>query len=216
MNTELEQALQYDPLAHAERITGVSYKDEQSTALLGMLLMHQQGAKKNELLKANNDTSYSNSLQENLAVLKDMGFQMLICEPIENTGDMWRVFWKPGVLIFCDSYSGDKTLNSGNAYFNYYGNPPSSLRCSYSWCGEINGTPVLSCGLDIREGFRHQMEAISENGQLLETWIERPFLWLLHYQDTKIDGFIYGTINEERISMLPAEVIAAISPKTNQ
>jgi len=70
-------------------------------------------------------------------------------------------------------------------------------------------------GGDCREALKYNIEQLELNGSFVKPWVERPFLWLLHYMDTKVEGYRYEKINAERIAMLPEEVrVAAISPST--
>ncbi len=210
MNKELNDALQYDPLAQAEKICGKSYKEDESVAWLGMAMQMEHNDRISALLKQNRDTCYRNTLEEQIAVFEDMGFRLLICEPIEGTKDKWRIFWRAGVLLFCDSYSGDKSLNSGKIYFNYCGPREAMIQCSNGYAGKVDGENVYSGSKDVREGLRHCLDTMTESGKLLEKWVEKPFLWLLHYMDTKIEGYDYNEINSERIAMLPDDVREAI------
>ena len=54
------------------------------------------------------------------------------------------------------------------------------------------------------------MERMEAAGEFLPTWIKPSFLWLLHYMDTKKEGYSYDAINAERIAMLPPHVQSAI------
>jgi hypothetical protein len=44
----------------------------------------------------------------------------------------------------------------------------------------------------------------------MKKWIRQPFLWLLHYGDTKVAGYDFDEINQQRIAMFPTEVQEAI------
>lgn len=163
-------------------------------------------------IKENKDTCFGNTLAENLEVIFDLGFEEIIREDIPDTEDQWMIFWKPGILLFCESYEGGKSMNSGNVYFNFDGpiNAISSFSGGYRDGGNDN---LISVGsFDIREGLRHRLTTMESAGTILDTWIERPFLWLLHYNDAKEEGYDYNTINADRISKLPQHIQTAISP----
>lgn len=209
MNEEISKALAFDPIATAERLTGLDSHTEDSVVFLGMFLAQEQGKKKAELLRANRDTCMQNNLIQQIEAIEGMGFRLLCSGDVPGTDDKWRIYWREGVLLFFDSYWGDKSMNGGNAYFNYCG-PRDAMKCSNGHVGEIDGQPVWAGNIDAREGLRHYLDALSEVGTLLPVWIERPFLWLLHYQDTKVPGYDYKAINAERIAMLPAEIQKAI------
>lgn len=56
---------------------------------------------------------------------------------------------------------------------------------------------------DCREATKFKIDKLSQNGVFLKTWKSRPFLWLLHYMDTKTEGWDFSKISEERVKMLP-------------
>lgn len=78
------------------------------------------------------------------------------------------------------------------------------------WCRKA----VWSGDHDAREAIRHNMERLEEFGKFVTPWTRQPFLYLLHYMDTKQDGYDYKAITAERIKMLPADVQSAIDAKS--
>ena len=213
--SSLEQALSFDMLAEAEKITGRSYKDDDSTTWLGMALGMHNGVEKRALLEANNDTHSSQPLAEWIAVVKSMGFHLLHEQEVPGTADKFRMWWKPGLLLVSDSYRGDKVVNGAKVYFNYRGPRGSMYRCSSGWAGEQDGVDVWEGSYDAREGLRFALERMEAAGEFLPVWVKAPFLWLLHYADSKAEGYDYKAINAQRIALLPEEVRAAISPDSS-
>lgn len=71
---------------------------------------------------------------------------------------------------------------------------------------------VWSGNHDCREAVKLKITNMINKGVFLPKWKEQPFLWLLHYMDTKTKGYDYKKINEERIAMLPQYVRDAITP----
>ena len=61
------------------------------------------------------------------------------------------------------------------------------------WIGDHDG----------REALLFNLDRLRKHGDFLAPWIEQPFLWLLHYTDSKTDGYDYKAIARERIAMLP-------------
>lgn len=59
---------------------------------------------------------------------------------------------------------------------------------------------------DCREGLKHNISKMVNNGKFLKKWKKQPFLWLLHYMDTENDNYDYEAINKERIAKLPKDV----------
>lgn len=64
---------------------------------------------------------------------------------------------------------------------------------------------------DCREALKMNVTNLIHNGVFLAKWKKSPFLWLLHYMDTKTEGYDYEKINAERIAMLPEYVRNAIN-----
>jgi len=218
-NDRIAEALSFDPLAEAERITGSSYKDDKSTAFLGMFLAMEQSSRKARLLQESNDTCNHNNLAQNVQVVESLGFQLLESGTFQSAGmgdegqeEQWSIYWRDGILLFLDSFRGN--LNSGHAYFNYRLNPGSRSLTGYS--GGFTLTPegdrVAYGSIDIREGLRHRLTTMEENGEFLSQWVERPFLWLLHHSDTKVPGYDHEAITKQRISLLSQDVQDAVTP----
>lgn len=207
----IEQALSYDALSEAGRITGNSYKEDDATVWLGMALMQEQRKVKNELLSANRDTnSWGQTLAEWMAVVEDMGFRLILTDDIPGTGDKFRIWWRDGVLLKADSYSGDTTVNIGSAHFNYHGPRNAMHRCSSSWACDKDGVAVWDGSRDAREGLRFALDRMADAGTFLPKWEKQGFLWLLHYKDTKDKDYDYTAITAERIARLPVDVQDAI------
>jgi hypothetical protein len=214
MNDEIQEVLSFDSLHEAEKITGRNYKEDAGVAALGMILELQHREKRNAWLYLTRDTnSWNQTLEEYLAVLEEMKFQLIYTEDIADTGDKLRIFWHSGILLVTDSYWKDTKINSANAYFNYRGPCDGMFRCSHSWIKEVDGVNVFAASKDGREGLRFTLNKMLEVGEILPIWIERPFLWLLHYLDIKQEGYDYATMNESRIAKFPEEVRNAITPK---
>ena len=130
-----------------------------------------------------------------------------------------------GILLEFDSYCGDR-VNGGNFYYCWKPKPdldkgirPSILssgglesESDSDWRRNpkyyIKGAPedvYYSGKHDCREAIIHNIKQLSDSGVFLSPWPKnkRRLLWLLHYQDTKDEGYDYEAINKERIEMLP-------------
>jgi len=155
--------------------------------------------------------------------------------------ESFYIMWKDGILMCYDTFMGK--INSAHIYFNYLqhfnlktifdsgvlDHVSGSWRHHenvwlsdhfreqygfyYGWNKNADDRFVKIGSLDCREGLLFHIKNMLEYGEFLQTWIERPFLWLLHHMDTKNPNYDYNKINKERISLLPKEVINAISPK---
>ena len=206
-NADFDQPLDFDPLAAAERLTGSSYKESPGTASLGI---NGSGTSSKVCLRPTTTT-----FEGYLSMLDSLGFKELLSGAIAGTEDRWVIYWRDGVLIFSDSYRSGKNLNAGNAYFNYRPNSSeSSYFQEFSGCQVLDNTGEVWVGsIDVRQGLRHRLTTMEQNGQLLSVWVEQPFLWLLHYQDTKTPGYSYQDINNSRVSQLPVGIQKAIQGK---
>jgi hypothetical protein len=80
--------------------------------------------------------------------------------------------------------------------------------------GKIPHRKVWVGDHDCREAVKMNITNMIDNGTFLTKWKERPFMWLLHYMDTKVEGYDYKQIIEDRIAMLPDHVREAITPNS--
>ena len=123
-------------------MTGVSYKESDVTSAVGLTLMHEQRKKTNALLFLNRDTnSWDQTPEEFLAVVKDLGFEEVYREQInertfngktEAMEDQFMIFWRDGVLLDGRHllHFGQKSINGAKAYFNYRGPRGAIFHCS--------------------------------------------------------------------------------------
>jgi hypothetical protein len=92
---------------------------------------------------------------------------------------------------------------------------PEVLERERLWNEKFKREAVWSGYFDGREAVRYHLGLMETNGDFLPTWEFKPFIWFLHYADTKVPGYDYEQINKERIAMLPEHVRNAITPKEN-
>ena len=64
-----------------------------------------------------------------------------------------------------------------------------------------------SCG----EAIKFKISELQKNGTFIKKWIKPPFLWLLHYMDSKNEGYDHEKITMDKINKLPKEVIEAMN-----
>lgn len=211
MDPDLEKTLKFDPFGEAETQTGGRSQESDS---LGLLLHLANNEQKKALLFLNGDTSsWDQTSKEWIDVILSLGFQLVLTEPIKETGDKIRIFWRDGIILFTDSYLGDKTINTACAYFNYAGERDAMYGCSSQLIEDPQGKKCWAANLDAREGFKSRLKEIEEKGKFLSQWEERPFLWFLSHQDTKTEGYDYEALTETRIKKLPEEIQKAITPQ---
>jgi hypothetical protein len=221
----LRELLSRDPLAIAEDLTGKSYKEDDQAMRLGVALAFTHGAAKREALQATRDTHHGTALQEYLEIVHEEGFRECLALPFKGTGwgdscdETFYVFWHPdGVLLKFDTFNGDR-VNGGDFLYNRVPNKPGwpshQIISSGGFYELPDKTMVWIGGHDCREALRLNLRGLRENGRLLSPWVKRPFLWLLHYMDTKDPAYNYKAITEARIAMLPDDVRAAITPEAH-
>lgn len=218
--TDIQELLKYDPISDAEEQTGVSYKDDDAVGLLGLLLGMQHNIAKESALAETDDTHYNTTFDDTLRIFEDEGFQVVHQRSFRSDhGDQERylVLWNPeGILATAESFGGDR-LNDAKILYNLempdleaYGEAVSS--------GHLHqpsyhaGRYVLVGDHNVREGLRHKLNSLRDAGKFLPEWIERPWVWLLTYQDPKVSGYDHNAINAGIIEQLPVHVRSAITP----
>jgi hypothetical protein len=129
----IEQALRYDALSEAEKVTGLSYKEDEGTMGLGLALHILAGDAKRNALSAADDTWFSIPIADALRIIALEGFELLVEQPFTGTDwgsnsvqEKWFIFYHyaEGILVFLDTFNGDH-INSGSAYYNW--------KSDYSW-----------------------------------------------------------------------------------
>lgn len=207
---KIEKVLSYDPLQEAERATGKHWQESEMTGFLGMALALEHNRHKAEVLAKADDTHMSQTLPQWLGVIERLGFEKVLDEPVEGTGDRFRIFWRPGCLLRTDSYFDDTAVNSAEVYLNFRGPRVALPPCSNGFVSDVDGQPVWDVGKDAREGLRFFLQRLESGGEILPNWVKKGFLWLLDYAQPKQTGYDHDALNAERIARLPEHVRSAI------
>lgn len=119
----LDSLLNFDPIDAAEKITGLSAKDNTNVGLFGLLLhMEKSDALKNALIKEN-DVYFGEPLDTYLQKLIDFGFEIVLKDPFKNDNGgqeyLYVLFhFEYSILLTFDTYSGD-SVNGGKFYYNF-------------------------------------------------------------------------------------------------
>lgn len=74
--------------------------------------------------------------------------------------------------------------------------------CSYG----DNGNGTMYFNVDVREGFRFYLDAMSEAFEFSKSWSKVQFLWFLNYMDTDKKNYNYEEINKKKIASCTPEV----------
>ncbi len=218
MNTNIEDALNFDPLSAAEKITGKSYKDNPATEALGFLMMLESNKITSDLLKKNNDTHFRSGISEFIAVLDDLRFEQILVEDIPETNDKFYVYWRDGIILKFDTFWDHKSVNSANMFFNYQGDRDALHHCSSSRIDET-GPAIYDASRDVREGLRFALEKMLDAGKILPVWKSIRFFWLTHYKDSQVSRSMdhedsvsyYERVTEDRVAKFPEHVRLAIT-----
>lgn len=215
--TNTDALLTFDPLSAAEEVTGHSYKNDEATGLIGMLIAMHHGEIKNQHLTELDDTVLSNDLDRYTRIITELGFEQVLDVPFDAPGwndddpvrheHLYIYARRDGLLLCFDTYDSVR-VNGGKVYYCWKPNPDCERWNCTSSGGMYeaeDGTRYWAGDHDCREALRHNLQKLQDNGSFLPQWPigNGIFLWLLHYQDTKQQGYDYKAINEERLALLP-------------
>lgn len=242
-------SLRYDPLAAAEEITGESYKTSALTENLGFAMHFDHVRAKRALLAAAGDTSFDTKPEWLIARLLKDGFDLhkvypfTSCSPYNKESYDDRAYLlfcrRRGILVWMETYArGSKreSLSSVKAYWNWRPARGDVHLEGYSGHGVVDPSPLFKPepdewnpqgesyatvgDYDGREGLFTRLAYMEENGQFITPWLERPWLWLLTYMDTKdekgasfpsgVKGYDHNVINAKRLADLPEDVRRAV------
>lgn len=215
-SNRIADLLAYDALSEAERITGESYKNDESTSAIGFGLHLMHARDKEAALAEAHDSHFRMDLADILALFADLGFEEVLCDDFKGTArndepapaETFRILWHAdGLLATVESY-GTTGHNMSKVYYNLKVTDETNLWSRTSSGHFADGVWVGDH--DAREGIRTKLSRLREVGDFLPVWVERPFLWLVNYAETKRDGYDYAAINKDRISRLPENLRKAI------
>ena len=220
-NPELRAAIHYDPIGHAEEILGTSYRDNEAVTGLGLLLIQKNRAIADaELLLAGDTNNFTQTPEQWFDVVRKMGFEKILEDPIprgqfntKGIPEACSAWWRDGVLLWVDEFCG--SINSAKCHLFYTRNEVyqggEHNVLAHSSYGFIQGTDILDVSKDARQGFKLSITDYEAHGTILKQWPKLPHLWLLHHQDTKVEGYDYKAISDARIARFPEHVQRAMS-----
>ena len=225
MSTTAE-LINFDPLQEAEQLTGVSYKEDETTSMLGLALAISHNVVKDAHLTAEDDTLLMNDLDRYQRIITEMGFELVLDLPFEAPG--WDAGEPPrkeryfiyahcdGLLLSFDTYQGVR-VNGGHVYYCWKNKPSTERNWGVTSSGSMRpdgqGELYWAGNHDCREALRHKIGNLRQHGTFLQQWPSghQMFLWFLHHQDTKDDGYDHVAITNSRIQMLPEWVRTMIN-----
>ncbi len=169
------------------------------------------------------DTYYRSNFQDAVAVYKDLGFEVIhrrtFTDPVWGEGapkeEQYLILWhSDGILATAESYGGGRTVNTTKVYYNVEFTPDADYWGRTSSGRFYDPDRGLWIGHhDTRLGLREVLDGLRSVGTFQPKWVERPFLWLLTYMDSREEDYDYDAINERVISELPEHVRNAITPE---
>jgi len=209
---------------------------EETSSLGSMFIMVAGEKKRNLLKELGDTNSRSTLLEfENLLQLegfekiyskeyikKDYEYtfgndQMQLVDEISHL----NCYWHPElyVLISCTTYpnfdiindevvSSSETINSGKMYYclnvkKHYENDNKVWESHSS--GGYNKDGSYSGDHDIREGFRFNLNNLKKYHDFVK-WSKEPFLWLIHYSETKEDYYNSDELNKNVLEQFPINI----------
>ena len=211
MTSKIDKLLAVDPLALAERMTGISYKDEthgegfdNPTILLGLALMQDNAAAKAQAMLETDDTMFSNELPRYRRIIEKFGFEEVLADPWRSKWEQNETFYvfahRDGLLLSFDTFDGNH-VNGGKVYYNWRPAVDNPFSCTSS--GHMTTGGVWIGDHDCREALIHNLNKLRNCGDFVCPWVERPFLWLLNFDEPKVAGYDHETITQSRIDRLP-------------
>lgn len=185
MTKEFDDILNFDPLWEAEKVTGLSYKEDPGTEGLGFLLHMEHTKRKREELALRGDTYWGMPYLDALEVFLGQGFvPVWTLAYTDERGNKRQAvaMWSEGVLLLADSYDGN--LNHAHIEFNwrpkdgsddfspFFANQISGgMEHRGEGFDDIEGDPWVGVAdIHIGEGFIHKLEKLRASGELLTTW----------------------------------------------
>lgn len=206
IDTEIARVMKIDPLEAAERLTGQVVEDGGIGFAAGLAMIHGKASAMERLLTARGDVWDGMPLAEYRAIVETYGFELVHEIAFEADGRSEACLFyahHDGLLLRFDTYNGDH-VNSGNVYYCWRKRADTDdtwLLSSGRWIGPDYS--VFAGHHDCREALLFKMDRLRAAGEFVSPWPERPFLWLLHYGDTRTEGCDCNAINSERIAILP-------------
>lgn len=214
-NDNLSEMIDFDPLAAAEEITGLSYKEDESTAGLGFAMHIEHTRNKRALLQEFDETYWSMPAEELLRVAQEEGFELILEEKFEHdsTGgvtEYHRFLLHPdGILMITDTYRGK--VNQVTLYFNWKRHQETGWpeRCSGHFTPSPDNPEELVWVGDWRafDRMRGWLADMRKGGDFLPAWIEQPHLSLLHWaEDRDLDRDDRCSAEAEKYAALPERI----------
>lgn len=213
----LPDLLNFDVIGEVEKFTGMRViSGDEGIALLALAVSADHGKRKRLILKELGDTYSGMSIKDYRAIVESYGFELVLETPFQGSGGDETHFvyaHRDGLLLSVDTHQGER-VNGGHVYYTWRSNPEIKDRHSPTSSGrwlDRDAYTIWQGYHDCREALIYHLDALRSAGAFLPVWPSEQFLWLLHYADTKSEGYDREAINAERIALLPEWVRTMIS-----
>lgn len=166
-------------------------------------------------------------LSKMMRIISELGFEQVLDLDFEIPGPImdeiqeehFYIYAHPdGMIIVFDTYLNTH-VKGGCIYFNLQLNEDIThfdLTRLVGASGELsNKVPNVFSGyvsLNTTFGIRETITVLKSNGTILQTWIDRLFLWFLHSRDLEGDFGDHQRITNARLLLLPMWVQKIVTP----
>lgn len=206
----LEELIKFDPIAEAERMAGKNhwseFNENEMLHALQLQMAHSR-CMKNEMVKRSDTYPLMtwkylcNLMDENgFMVATKWNFTNYRC----NYDEEARIWYKPGILIFAESYSSTD-VNGGSCYYELEGNADASDNDLFSLIqtGSFHNPKrnILNTKINIDEGLFYKLNKAKSLGKFLTTWTyDDNTFWIYDYTERSYINFEDRT-HEEKCKM---------------
>lgn len=188
----MEQVLKTDPLSIAERVTGKSYKDDEATSILGLLMDTAHNRIKQSMLKNSDDTYRSMPLKGFARIVRSLGFQVVYTESWNSEyskgPEKFVLYYnsKFGLLLKMQTFNNVTTIDGISMYFNWRPFSPHCIDPIHGCSGHFEDGHVFFGDYSNSDGLRLVINKMLKYGQFITPWIHSPSLFLLNPSECRL------------------------------
>lgn len=155
-----EELLKFDSLARAEKLTGQSYKDDQATTALGIVILQEVRKAKENRMAAEDDVNFSCGYEKFIRVAESMGFEQAYKEEVEFDSKYGDGKQKEILFVYADRIRGTVlvmqtyNMSSVNMATIYWQGRGTRAWGNSSSPHEVDEHYEFTYSKDVREGLR--------------------------------------------------------------
>jgi len=157
---KIDELINYDSLAEAEKITNKSYKEDDTTGWIGLALMQEKAVELNKIMDETGDTKFSETEEGYLKKVESFGFKSILVLPFINERNKIEerfhilFHYDYSILLAFDTSSCEDDGSFARAGKDV---PPPSVNGGnfyYNWCygGDVDTYRITQNGSNIRHG----------------------------------------------------------------